>query len=171
MPTIKKNTEAYLQTVLNDPKSYEFVSLEMVDTVTYADNITEMKSRNQTDIDRANTNIQSQLDYKKNIPTIFDGEDLKRSQNDLSKGLIINLALDSIEKKLADKLKGTAAYLLVYKFRAKNAMGAVVLNEQYVQVTGEPDFKVLNITDDTKKLYHTPNGFPDFDDFVKIYYK
>ena len=171
LTTIKTNAEAHLQTMLNDPKSYEFVSLEFIDTVTYEENINRMKTSHQNDLELANQNIQSQLEYQKIGSFIFDINDLTRSRSDSMNAQTILNGLDSIEKKLSGKIKEEAAYLLIFKYRAKNALGALVINENFLQVTAGPDFKVLNITDNTKRLFLTPNSFPGFEEFSKVYYK
>ncbi len=170
LSVIQTNAESQLQTILNDPKSYEFVSLTFLDTITYLENIIEIKKRHQKDLEYASNRIKSQREYKTNIPSMFNSIELQEQESNYKKDSIIILALDSIEKSLGSKVNDRAAYLLQYKFRNKNAMGAIVLNDMMIQVTAEPEYKILNITDDIKKLYHNPNAFPGFDNFSNKYY-
>ena len=79
------------------------------------------------------------------------------------------LAIDSVEKSLGNNtLNQTAAYLLQLTFRAKNAMGGLVLGNEIVQVSPAPEFKLLTVTDDKDKVSYAPNDFPGF---TEIYNK
>ena len=145
---IKNKLESYLQTTLNDPKSYEFVSLEFVDSVTYGHNIKEIKNWYQHNLETSKI-LQNKLEIK------------------TYKSFL--LAIDSVEKSLGNNtLNQTAAYLLQLTFRAKNAMGGLVLGNEIVQVSPAPEFKLLTVTDDKDKVSYAPNDFPGF---TEIYNK
>lgn len=145
---IKNKLEKYLQTTLNDPKSYEFVSLDFIDSVTYEHNIKEIKSWYQHNLETSKI-LQNKLEIK------------------TYKSFL--LAVDSVQKSLGNNiLNQTAAYKLQLTFRAKNAMGGLVLGNEIVQVSPAPEFTLLTVTDDRDKVSYAPNNFPGF---TEIYNK
>lgn len=50
---VKQNAEAHLKAVMNDPTSYEFVSLKLVDSVLYKDNIHYRRHEHKLELERA----------------------------------------------------------------------------------------------------------------------
>lgn len=138
---IRANVEDYLQDKLHDPKSYEFVNLIVLDTISYKENIETFRSMTNSDIETAKI-LKNQSDIKKY------NERIRK--------------MAEIEKSLGDSLFHTAAYLYSFKFRANNKMGALTLHDYFVQLTCEPEYSVLNMTSDYDKLYLTPNTFPGY---------
>lgn len=157
---IRKNVEAFLADKLNDPESYEFVALKIIDTVLYKQNIEEYERMEESDIKLNEDRIEKLLEYKKTLPSLFDENELKNQQQELTKNKDVLIRLDSIKSALGEKINETAAYLYEFSFRGKNSLGALVLNNYYLQVSAEPDFEILNMTNETDKLLITPNGFP-----------
>lgn len=161
---IRQNAEAYLNDKLHDPDSYEFISLGVLDTITYQDNIEDYRQSETSQIGWLEGRIERQIDNKKSLPSIFDETELNDSRKELSEIKIRLSKLDSIEKALGTKLTDPAAYLVSYSFRANNKMGALNVHDQYLQVSAGPEFSVLKMTDDLSKLFSTPNGFPGLQD-------
>jgi uncharacterized lipoprotein NlpE involved in copper resistance len=157
---VEKNAEAFLADKLNDPTSYEFVSLKIVDTISFKQNIEEYKRMGETDMKWNEDRIEKLLDYKKTLPSLFDKDELNKQKQELVENKKMLNGIDSIETSLGEKVNQTAAYLYEFSFRGKNSLGALVINNYYLQVSAEPDFEVLNMTNETDKLLITPNGFP-----------
>jgi hypothetical protein len=151
---IRKNAEEYLKKSLNDPSSYEFVSLKAFDTVRYKKNIDEDKSEVNRDIDYAKDQIKFYTEMS------FSKKDIEQFKHDLIKKTAILKGIDSIEISMGSKVNDIAALIYIYSFRAKNAFGALVLNDYYLEITSGPDYKILNIAENSDKLSVEPNGFP-----------
>nr|DAN18506.1 MAG TPA: TRAF PROTEIN, TRAO PROTEIN, TRAN ADHESION, BACTERIAL SECRETION.5A [Bacteriophage sp.] len=150
---VKNNIVAYLQDKLDDPQSYELVSLELIDSTTYLDNINYRKRDFEDDIksDERLSEISSEPDY------YLKG--INRSKRILAK-------IDSIQIALGDSVNCIAAYKFIFKFRSKNSFGAKVLNEYILQTTGKPSFDIIQMTNDPDKVYLNPNEFPGYRDMA-----
>lgn len=135
---LRENVEKQVIEKLNDPSSYEFVSLKVIDSTTYAENIAE---RRRT--------------IERNMGLSFN-DSLKEEQ--LKENILI---LKNIEDEMGESVSKIPAYTYLYSFRGKNAMGAKVLQEYYVQ--SDPEDNILKITEDTGGLLTVPNGFPNSD--------
>lgn len=146
---VREVVEAKLKAEMNDWSSYEFVSLEVVDTIKYIDNINFRKEYFKSNIDR-------------------NKEMYEKTNNELystRKDSIILAGIDSIQNLMGDKVNEDAAYLYDYKFRGKNKLGAVVLDEYLIYIS--PDWEVIQMTKDRKNLYNNPGEFPGYVNLVK----
>jgi|GEM_PF-5738479 len=140
----RKSIEAYLQTKLNDPKSYEFVSIDSLKPITRADSL-----------------LGAQLDEELAVMNSFDYDKEKHRLNVLYDYSIPAAEYENMGKKLADvqardsavKVKYTklitpetktvtTGYHVKMKFRSKNGMGALTLGEY--NFTLDNNFAVLN---------------------------
>jgi hypothetical protein len=169
---VLKSFNDTISSFLDDPKSYEFVSMKISDSITFGENIEVTKSwvlDDQTFSYKLMTLSQQSLNnYNENpaLAKMFKDEILK-SQNEISEyegkikeGETKIAFLDSISKSIGIRNGEIAAYTYIFQFRAKNKLGALILDNIYVQTTSAPDYKILNITNKEGKLFLTPNGFP-----------
>ncbi len=145
---IRAQAETMLKARLDDPNSYEFVSLTLFDSLSYGDNIKRLQSHRQQD-------LESRI--------YMDG---KAPANDKK----MLAGIDSIRTALGPRVNETACYKYAFDFRAKNAFGAKVLNSHIVQVGPAPDYKVLMVASNKGELLSYPNTFPGYDE-LKARYK
>jgi hypothetical protein len=127
----------YLDSALNDPKSYQNIKFSNLDTVftTYTGDPTWIKLDNQKDsIDQAFS------DFKIKNPD-YDGTDLlsparvKYFTNVLQNHTNKTVAIIKLQKKIEGNYKKQVAYWIIKnQFRAKNAFGALGINQATFQI-------------------------------------
>jgi len=159
---VKNNAEEYLKPKLNDPKSYEFVKMELIDSVLYSDNIQYRKKTFNKYIQDDKDEIKRKEGYKIDIPTMYNEKEIQELKAKITKNEIIIAKIDSLENKLGNKKDEVASYTYTFSFRGNNALGAKVLNEYILQINPSPDFKVINMADDKDKIFLNPNDFPGY---------
>lgn len=166
---VKKNAEEYLKPKLNDPNSYEFVKLELIDSILYSDNIKYRKENFQKDIEYNKENLERQARYKTEIPSIYKEEEVAELNDKIAKNDKILLAIDSLETALGSKKNDVASYTYIFSFRGNNALGAKILNEYIVQTDPKPELTINNMTDDKDKVFLNPNDFPGYREMIVKY--
>lgn len=129
---VLEKAEEYLKDKLNDPDSYEFVGLILIDSVLYKDNI----------------------ECRRNI---FKDRDNK----------VLVAKIDSLEKAMGDMVNDVASYTYLFSFRSNNAMGAMVLDEYYLQTGAGPNYEVLKLAGDWDETLLTPNVFPGYNEMIR----
>lgn len=155
---VKQNIEDYIINKMDDPESYEFVSLDVIDSVLYIDNITVEKNLLKNSINRSKESINRIEGYKNTEPNLYDEKEILREKTSILKEEKTLASIDSIETVLGDSKNNVASYTYLYKIRGKNKMGAKVLSEYLVQ-TGD-SLKVINVATHPDKLFIHPNSFP-----------
>ncbi len=167
---VQTNAEEYVKSKMNDPESFEFVGLKLIDSVLISDNIAhrkemfsgrikfelesiERKERSKSDFIREFGNI----DYVKKLE--MEIEDRKA---EIEKNERILTKIDSIATQLGERKDEVASYTYIFSFRGTNSFGAKVLNEYILQTDPAPEFKVLNMTNDKGKVILNPNEFPGY---------
>tara|TARA_R110001592_G_scaffold362726_2_gene677874 strand:- start:30 stop:632 length:603 start_codon:yes stop_codon:yes gene_type:complete len=166
---VKKNTEEYLKPKLNDPNSYEFVKIELIDSVLYSDNINYRKEDFQKDIEYNKENLERQERYKTEIPSMYKEEEVAELNDKIAKNDKILTAIDSLETALGSKKNDVASYTYIFSFRGNNALGAKILNEYIVQTNPKPELTINNMTDDKDKVFLNPNDFPGYREMIVKY--
>lgn len=156
---VKRNLESYLKATLNNPESYEFVELELRDSVIYSDNIEYRKKHFQRDLKYNKDKVK--------MPSILI---TKEEVNHIKQKIIgikkILLGIDSLEKELGSKKNDVASYTYIFSFRATNALGAKVLNKYIVQTNPKPDLNIKNMTNKQHEVYCNPNDFPGYREMI-----
>lgn len=168
---VKQNAEDYVKPLLNDPKSYEFADLKLIDSVLYKDNIEYRKEDFNHNID-FEENLLSLKDNEwaetqKALYGKIDSTDILESMMKIEKNKIILSKIDSLEIALGDRKNDVASYTYTFSFRGNNKLGAKVLNEYIVQT--DQSLKVINMTDDKDKVYLNPNDFPGYLEMITKY--
>jgi hypothetical protein len=166
---VKKNAEEYLKPKLNDPNSYEFVKLELIDSILYSDNIKYRKENFQKDIEYNKENLERQARYKTEIPSIYKEEEVAELNDKIAKNDKILIAIDSLETALGSKKNDVVSYTYIFSFRGNNALGAKILNEYIVQTDPKPELTINNMTDDKDKVFLNPNDFPGYREMIVKY--
>ena len=164
---VKANTEEYLKPKLNDPDSYEFARIELIDSVLYSDNIEWRINNFQRQLDDDKEYLKkwsSKLStYKlESIEKIVDLTNISIEKNEK----ILN-SIDSIKTSLGSKINDIASYTYLFSYRSNNALGVKVLKEYIIQTEPKPTLNVINMTDDKSKVYNTPNSFPGYEEMIK----
>ena len=154
----KEKIEAYLLSKMNDAKSYEFVSIDSLQSYTKFDSLVKeiefsekviisMKDLVESDKSLINSmsNLDKGSDFAKDMLNFSDSTN-KNINEYLSKieHIKIELKNESLKKEIVE-------YRTNINFRGKNALGALMLNSAYVRL--DKDMKVIDFTikeDNTK---------------------
>ncbi len=164
---VKKNLEEYIKEKMNDPSSYEFVKLELKDSITYNDNIEYRKDDFRRNMEYDLNSLQRQETYKAEIPSMYDEKEVEELKAKIEKNEKILSKIDSLATLLGDKKNEVASFTYLFSFRGNNALGVKILNEYVVQTNPAPDFKIINMTDDKNKIFLNPNDFPGYREMIK----
>lgn len=145
---VKSKIEETVLKNLDDPESYEFVELTLLDSTTNKDNYENSKDvRNYLiDTDKRLLMIDPNGDN-----TMLE-ESIKKMEEEL---LEIDEEFKRIESK--NQQDSVVAYKYLFKARANNKLGAKVLNSMYVSIT--PDLKIVDANSDEENLGKMPNSF------------
>jgi hypothetical protein len=141
----KKNFETSLSKQLNDPSSYEFVSIEPLKTLSKWDSIDgevltiEKQILDEMEIQNA---LTTALDATQSLINLGYGSitDLNSTKNDINISKTKESKLKVKSKEFKEKLKDVTLkneiveYRTNIQFRSKNALGALVLNSAYVRI-------------------------------------
>ena len=164
---VQKNIEEHVKPKLNDPSSYEFGDLKLIDSVDYQNNINEQRNTYQTLLEFDERALEDLKKLREQDSYLYDKAQEEKVQNSVAKYKVLISKVDSIEKHMGEKVKETASYTYKYSFRGKNALGAVVLNEYFVRTSTGPDYKIVNVAEEEENLSLIPNGFPGHEEVVK----
>ena len=164
---VKKNAETYVKEKMNDPSSYEFVKLELTDSITFNNNIDYRKDYFGRNMEYDLSSLERQEEYKTEIPSMYDEKEVETLKAEIEKNERVLYKIDSLATLLADRRNEVASYTYIFSFRGNNALGAKILNEYFVQTDPAPDFKIINMTDDKDKIFFNPNDFPGYREMIK----
>ena len=152
---IRQKAEELIIKSMNDPDSYEFVSLEIVDSTTYKDNITHKREL----YSKFMTSEYESITSKK-------GTAIESGLSEIKKDSLIIAGIDSIEQSIGNKVNDAISYTYILKCRGNNKIGAKILVSYYIQTKTDED-RIINITDDINKIYPHPCDFPGFKDLIE----
>ena len=146
----KKSIEAYLQNKLNDPKSYEFIELDSLKTITRSDSLKsaqtdeELAVLNTFDYNKEKSLLNAKYDYQ--IPA-FEYEYLGQKLQDVTtKDSLVKVKYSKLITSETDKV-GTG-YTTVLKFRSKNGLGALTIGLERFKL--DNNFAVLSASSATE---------------------
>ncbi len=163
---IQEAIEKVIIPQLDDPSSYEFASLQVLDTIRFCDNIQIDRDHFTSMINSSKKNIEY---YKGRKGGIIDYEE------NLSNYTQLLEAVNATEKQLGETANNIAAFYCEYKFRFNNSHGQPKLHTLYIQITPKPDFEILAIKENEQgKLLNAPGNYPgrnDIEDQLKKYDK
>lgn len=166
---VKQNAEEYAKFQMNDPESYEFVKLELMDSILYSDNIEYRRKYFQEILQFDEYDLDRLENYKKEIPILYDKKKVTKAKEKLSEDEEILKKIDSLETILGDRKTEVASYTYNYIFRGKNSLGAKVINQYILQTNPKPNYKIINMTDDKNKVLINPNDFPGYREMITKY--
>lgn len=163
---VKRNLKEYVLPGLEHPDTYELLSLVIYDTVYYKDNIKQRKAMFKSNLNRS----QQELGYYESHKNDFEADVLEsriaRKKGDISLYKNIISSIDSVETQMGDTKNEVASFTYLISYRYANNFGVKNKYEGMIQTGPEPDFKIINITNDTGKLFVIPNGFPGYDQII-----
>lgn len=168
---VKNNVEDYLKDKMDDPNSYEFVELRLVDSILFKDNIKYRKENFQNDLKYEKGNLERQEKYKAEIPSMYDEKNVIELKTKIERIKNILTKIDSLETNLGQKTNDVASYTYNFRCRGNNKLGAKILNDYILQTNPSPDFKVINLTDNKDKVYLNPNDFPGYREMISKFYE
>lgn len=163
---VRIKAEEYVKSKMNDPATYEFVKLELKDSVLYSDNIDYRKEYFNRNMGYDKESLERLKGYKKEIPSMYSKEKEDELNVKIGKNEEILTAIDSIANVLGSRKNEVASYTYLFSFRGNNALGAKILNEYVLQTNPAPDYAVTNMTDDAKKIFLNPNDFPGYKEMI-----
>jgi hypothetical protein len=164
---VRINAEGYLKPKMNDPESYEYLKIELVDSVLYSDNIEYRKDNFKRNLELYQNSLERLESYKTDIPSMYDEQKVQDLNDKIENSKRILSKIDSLEILLGDRKKEVASYTYIFSFRGNNALGAKTLNEYVLQTGQAPDFKIINMTKDKDKIYFNPNEFPSYKEMIE----
>jgi hypothetical protein len=105
---VKEQLEGELKKSMNDPDSYEFLSLELVDSTFYRDNARKIRSDRQFFIDLKRPEIERQLRYQNDpvLASLFDAEELNEARAELVKDSSILAETNALIQKMGKDTNG-----------------------------------------------------------------
>jgi len=158
---IQEAIEKVILLQLDDPSSYEFASLQILDTVSYIDNINHDKNLIKETIANNNSRIKRTRKIHSNESeerlNFFLSNEIEAVKI-YSKALVV---LDSIEKNIASQINQTSAYICCYKYRTNNELGNLTLNTLYIEISPSQEYKVIGIQNKIENLSSTPGNYPN----------
>jgi len=164
---VKKKAEAYVKEKMNDPISYEFVKLELIDSITFNDNIEYRKDYFSRNMEYDLSSLERKEGYKTEFPSMYNEKDIADLKAQIEKNKRIVSKIDSLETLLGNKKNEVASYTYIFSFRGNNTLGAKILNEYVLQTDAAPDFEIINMTDDKDKIFLNPNDFPGYREMIE----
>jgi PBP1b-binding outer membrane lipoprotein LpoB len=141
---MKSGIKDYLDKNAKDPKSYEFIELKILDTVT----VGEINKRIVDDLTYEIEMVKEDIVFQKKLISDFPS---LPSDEEKSKINELELEMTNLTKELnANKKdftsKDVVGYITRHKFRIKNGFGALDLSEMYVEF--DKNFKLLEMDKD-----------------------
>lgn len=130
---IQSKFENYLFGFIDDPGSYEFVSLKIIDTISYKNTISKHRAMLESMIEEIN-----------------DQHHVRRLRE-----------LNEYERATGFNLDSVQRYLYHYKYRANNQNGALQLFDLYVET--DPEHNIKSRHDNYVRLYVHLAKLPGFD--------
>lgn len=166
---VKNNIETSLLKKLHAPDSYQFGTLQLTDSVLYKDNVTYHKNFYTMNIKADKLNLEKQLKYKTEKPSMYSEEKVNSLTAEIEKFEKILTEIDQLTANLGDKTNDVASYTYRYTFKSKNSRGAMSEYKYLVQTKPGPDFKIIELVQNEAQALLHPNDFPGYSEMIKNY--
>jgi TolA-binding protein len=165
---MKSGIADYLSKTAKDPKSYEFIELKVIDTITVGKCATNLITSNNDLIADINIEIQKLENEIKDAQQDIDYKEFKKDFDKIinaanSSISILKLEINDYEKeniklKKITTLTDVVFYNANHKFRLKNGFGALDLDQKYVLFDKEFNVKymssdILDFENEKDKLF------------------
>jgi len=163
---VRKSIERKLQKEMHDPKSYEFVSLLCLDSITYRKNLEYILKDCAQSIEEDQRMHKSNSSFNRSYPGSYSKEDLEKLQLKIEKEKVLLEKCKTIGDSLGNKLNEVASYLYVFEMRGNNKMGGKVLQEYYVQTSNEHPYVIYNMATEVSELILAPGTLPGLNPYT-----
>ena len=163
---VKRNIEEKITPSLNDAKSYEFVNLTLIDSITYLNNINHRRELFEMRLTNDENNINYMIKSNEEFPDLFKSEEMEKLKVSIKKNKNILLKINEVQKIMGDEVYNIASFTYLFEMRGNNKFGAKVLNHYYVQTSAKPELEIINMTTDKDKIDLSPNNFPNYKTIV-----
>ena len=167
---VRNNAEIFLKERMHDPSSYEFVKIEIIDSVTIDDNIQYRKRYFSRQMEQDQRFLETEEGYKTELLPLYDenhvaelNAKIERSQQILSK-------IDSLATVLEDRKSEVVSYTYIFTARANNRFGARNIEQYFLQTGPAPYFEIINMTNERNKIFLNPNDFPGYREMIEEYF-
>jgi hypothetical protein len=138
---MKSGIKDYLDKNAKDPKSYEFVELKILDTVTVGEVNKRIVDDLTYDIESAKKDIVFQNKLITDYPSLPSTEQKAKIKDSETQIATLTKELEANKKDFKDK--NVVGYVATHKFRIKNGFGALDLSEMFVEF--DKDFNFLEM--------------------------
>lgn len=169
---VRRNVEAVLVPSMNNPRSYEFVSIELIDALSnlrildHRIVIYNLQKELETVLINTNKLDLEYLGLRRSLRHLrhvrfdrFDAEEYEKLRKDVyireskvERYERVVYALTGLKRKYSEHLSQSVSYTFRFVYRGQNAMGATVLNSIYVQTDTSPEFGLLNLAERSGEL-------------------
>ena len=168
---VRSNVEDLILPLMDDPRSYEFASIELIEQLTNY----QLIAQKIDDYDHAIAIAQILLDgdlsrqermreHRESGSTVlFNQADYERvsaqivaAQGRIERNTNIIAALENLKANFGETLHDVAANTFRFSFRGANALGATVLNTIYVQTDNTSEFNIVYLADTRDELLSVP---------------
>jgi hypothetical protein len=163
---VRKNAETLLLEKMNDPASYEFVKLELRDSLLIQQHVDFRRGNAERDLQRTTENLERQRNYQQTVPSIYDAGKVQSLEKEMAKDAARLAAITALAESLGDRMNEVESYIYLMSFRANNAMGAKILNDYLIQVSAEEGFPVIHVGEKPDDLIFRPEGFPGYEKLI-----
>lgn len=157
---VRTSVEEYYRQHTPPDSSYEFVSLTVIDTILYKDNIAFRRNFIQAEIDHNRSMAEIAQQKQDTFQTVNFHEKIVEYQDKLERYERVMTGIDSLEKVLGGKGDEVASYTYLFKCKADNGQGKQIEKVYYVQT--DMGFGVLGMTDNKETIFPNPNDFPGY---------
>ena len=166
---VKTNIETSLLKKLHAPGTYQFGSIELVDSVLYKDNIDYHKNFYGLNLKASKEGLERQLKYKEEKSSKYIAENVTALQADVAKYEKILQEIDRLTEGLGDQANEVASYKYHFSFKSENTRGSLSEYKYVVQTKPGPDFKILELVQNENQAMLHPNDFPGFNEMIQNY--
>jgi len=163
---VRKNAEALLLEKMNDPSSYEFVKLELRDSILIKDHVDFRRGTAELQVKYANEELEREQSYKERLPSMYDDAKVASAMVEQAEKQAFLAAINDLAESLGNRMNEVESYIYLMSFRANNAMGAKILNDYLIQVSAEEGFPVIHIGEKPEDLIFRPEGFPGYEKLI-----
>ena len=177
---VRRNIEYVLIPTMNNPRSYEFAALELINTISTNDVFDEIINiyydNVRFEIELLNLRVDIGEELLRNDPLLqsaFSQRENERNRENVKSSIArmndaksrLSETISKIDELRIDIEERDVSHTFRFSYRGTNTMGAIVLNALYVQTDTSRDFNILHIAENKDDILCPI----DIDYFVRIF--
>jgi len=163
---VRKNAETLLLEKMNDPASYEFVKLELRDSLLIQQHVDFRRGSAELQVKYAAEELERMQGYQDRFPRLYDEDKEAQISEELARKEAFLASINALAESLGDRVNEVESYIYLMSFRANNAMGAKILNDYVIQVSAEEGFPVIHVGEKPEDYIFRPEGFPGYEKLI-----